>query len=443
MFDNLTSRLQEVFKKLKSRGRLKPADVEAGLREVRLALLEADVNFRVVKDFIATVKERATGKEVLESLTPGQQLIKIVNEELTELMGRTASRLTLAPKPPTKVMLMGLQGSGKTTAAAKLAFYLKKKDGRKPFLVAADPYRPAGGEQLRVLASEIGVPVFTAEAEADPLKVLNAGLSEARAEGADVIIVDTAGRLHIDAEMMEELRGVKQSFKPHQVLLVADSMTGQDAVNIAASFEKEIGLDGVILTKLDGDARGGAALSIKAVTGKPIKLVSIGEKVDSLDLFHPDRMASRILGMGDVLTLIEKASAEVEEKKAKEMEERLKKLQFNLEDFLEQLHTLKKMGPVSDLFKMLPGMAGAAPLKSLKVEEKQLARIEAIIQSMTVEERRNPNIINGSRRSRIAKGSGTNLSDVNDLLKRFGEAKKMLKGLMKGGKGKKGFPLLG
>lgn len=443
MFDNLTTRLQDIFKKLKSRGRLTASDVEAGLREVRLALLEADVNFRVVKDFIDSVRARATGHEVLESITPGQQVIKIVNDELTKLMGGTASRLAYAQKPPTKIMLAGLQGSGKTTAAAKLAHFMRKKERKRPFLIAADPYRPAGSEQLRVLAAEIGVPIFAGEAGPDPVAAIRQGLQQASSEGAEVVIVDTAGRLHIDAEMMAELQGVKEFLQPHQVLLVADAMTGQDAVNMAAAFDKDIGFDGVVLTKLDGDARGGAALSIKAVTGRPIKLVSLGEKVDSLDLFHPERMASRILGMGDVLSLIEKASTEVEEKKAKEMENRLMKLQFNLEDFLEQMHMLKKMGPMSEIIKMLPGAGGMGSLKGLKVEEGQLAKIEAIIQSMTVEERQNPGIINGSRRGRIAKGSGTTFAEVNDLLKRFGEAKRLLKGLVKGAKGKKGFPMLG
>ncbi|MDI6717200.1 MAG: signal recognition particle protein [Actinomycetota bacterium] len=424
MFDNLSSKLQDIFAKLKSRGKLTEKDVDAAMREVRLALLEADVNFKVVKDFIAKVRERAVGVEVLESLTPAQQVIKIVNEELTRLMGSTESKLSFAPRPPTIIMLVGLQGSGKTTAAAKLAYNLKTH-GRRPFLIGADVYRPAAIDQLKVLANENRIPFYSDDPTTPPLKIVKAGIKAANQDGSDVIIIDTAGRLHVDAEMMGELEEIKSEVRPHQILLVVDAMTGQDAVNVAQEFRNRLDFDGVIMTKLDGDARGGAALSIKAVTERPIKLVSVGEKIDSLEPFHPDRMASRILGMGDVLTLIEKAQAAIDEKKAREMEAKLRKAEFTFEDFLDQMEQMQKMGPIGQLIKMIPGL-GKLP-KELTVSDKDLAKIRAIIQSMTIEERRNPQIINGSRRERIARGSGTEPFQVNQLLKQFNQTRKMLK----------------
>ena len=424
MFDNLSSKLQDIFAKLKSRGKLTEKDVDAAMREVRLALLEADVNFKVVKDFIAKVRERAVGVEVLESLTPAQQVIKIVNEELTRLMGSTESKLSFAPRPPTIIMLVGLQGSGKTTAAAKLAYNLKTH-GRRPFLIGADVYRPAAIDQLKVLANENRIPFYSDDPTTPPLKIVKAGIKAANQDGSDVIIIDTAGRLHIDAEMMGELEDIKSEVRPHQILLVVDAMTGQDAVNVAQEFRNRLDFDGVIMTKLDGDARGGAALSIKAVTERPIKLVSVGEKIDSLEPFHPDRMASRILGMGDVLTLIEKAQATIDEKKAREMEAKLRRAEFTFEDFLDQMEQMQKMGPIGQLIKMIPGL-GKLP-KELTVSDKDLAKIRAIIQSMTIEERRNPQIINGSRRERIARGSGTEPFQVNQLLKQFNQTRKMLK----------------
>lgn len=449
MFDSLSNRLQGIFDKLKSRGKLTEKDVDVAMREVRLALLEADVNFKVVKDFIAKVKERAIGVEVLESLTPAQQVIKIVNEELTELMGSTESKIVFAPRPPTVIMLVGLQGSGKTTTAAKLAYQLRSQ-GRRPFLIGADVYRPAAIDQLRTLAEENKILFYSDDPKTAPLTIARAGIKAANQNGADVVIIDTAGRLHIDDQMMHELEEIKSELRPHQILLVVDAMTGQDAVNVAQSFRERLDFDGVVMTKLDGDARGGAALSVKAVTGRPIKLVSTGEKMDSLEAFHPDRMASRILGMGDVLTLIEKAQANIDEKQAREMEEKLRKAEFTFEDFLVQMEQMQQMGPIGQLIQMIPGL-GKLP-KDLQVSDKDMARIKAIIQSMTVEERRNPNMINGSRRERIAKGSGTDTHAVNQLLKQFNQTRKMLKQLgnmqgkmkmPKGGFGGGGFPFLG
>ncbi len=442
MFDNLSDRLQGIFSKLKSRGKLTERDVDTAMREVRLALLEADVNYKVVKDFINKVKERAIGAEVLESLTPAQQVIKIVNEELTELMGSTESKLAFASKPPTVVMLVGLQGSGKTTTAAKLSHFLRS-NGRRPFLIGADIYRPAAIDQLKTLADENKIPFYSDDPKALPLQIVKAGIRAANQSGADVIIIDTAGRLHIDDQMMHELEEVKSEVRPHQILLVVDAMTGQDAVNVAQTFREKLDFDGVVMTKLDGDARGGAALSIKAVTGRPIKLVSVGEKMDSLEPFHPDRMASRILGMGDILTLIEKAQATVDEKRAREMEEKLRKAEFTFEDFLVQMEQMQQMGPIQQLVSMIPGL-GKLP-KDIQVSDKDLSRIRAIIQSMTLEERRNPSIINGSRRERIARGSGTGPHEINQLLKQFNQVRKMLKqfgnmqGKMKMPKGM-GFP---
>ncbi|MCL5292765.1 MAG: signal recognition particle protein [Actinobacteria bacterium] len=422
MFDNLSQRLQGIFDKLKGRGKLSEKDVDQALREVRLALLEADVNFRVVKDFVAKIRERAVGGEVMESLTPAQQVVKIVNEELTGLMGSTESKLVLAGRPSI-VMMVGLQGSGKTTATAKLAFMLRKQ-GRRPFVVGADIYRPAAVDQLRALAEENDIPFHGSTSE-KPVEIARKGSKEAIERACDVVIVDTAGRLHIDEELMTELVEMKVAVKPDQILLVVDAMTGQDAVNVANGFKERLDFDGVVMTKLDGDARGGAALSVKAVTGKPIKLVSIGEKIDSMEPFHPDRMASRILGMGDVLTLIEKAQGTADAKKAAEMEEKLRKLDFTLEDFMDQMEQIKKMGPVSQIMSMIPGM-GKMP-KGMEVNDKDLVKVQAIIQSMTPEERRNPNIISGSRRQRIATGSGATTHDVNQLLKQFHEMKKLLK----------------
>ena len=444
MFDNLSTKLQDIFGKLKSRGKLSEKDVDAAMREVRLALLEADVNYKVVKDFVSKVKERAIGGEVLDSLTPGQQVVKIVNEGLTELMGSTESKLSFAPRPPSIIMLVGLQGSGKTTTSAKLAYHLRSS-GKRPFLVGADVYRPAAIDQLRTLAEENNISFYSDDPSTAPLTIVKDGIRAANQNGSDVIIVDTAGRLHIDDDMMLELEQIKKEVKPHQILLVVDAMTGQDAVNVAQAFRERLDFDGVVITKLDGDARGGAALSIKAVTGRPIKLVSVGEKMDSLEPFHPDRMASRILGMGDILTLIEKAQANIDEKQAREMEDKLRRADFTFEDFLDQMEQMQKMGPINQLIKMIPGMSKLP--KDIAVSDQDLARIRAIIQSMTRAERLTPNIINGSRRERIAKGSGTDTHQINQLLKQFAQTKKMLKqlGSMQGkGRMPKGsFPFMG
>jgi signal recognition particle subunit SRP54 len=402
------------------------------MREIRLALLEADVNFKVVREFVNHVKERALGAEVMESLTPAQQVVKIVDEELVTLMGSGDSRLAFSGRPPTVILLAGLQGSGKTTTCAKLA-QLLVKDGKRPVLIAADVYRPAAIEQLVTLAERVGVPVFAPGAHLDPVDIARDGVAFAREKG-DVAIIDTAGRLHIDDELMEELVRIRQAVKPHNILLVIDAMTGQDAVNAAEQFKQRVDIDGVVLTKLDGDARGGAALSVRAVTGKPIKFVSTGEKLDDFDTFHPDRMASRILGMGDVLTLIEKAQTDISEKEAARMEERLRRAEFTFEDFLEQLKQVRKMGSLSSIVGLLPGVPGMKELKNAQIDERQMDRIEAIVFSMTPEERRHPDMIDGSRRVRIARGSGTQVADVNRLLKQFREMKKMLK-QMAGSKG--------
>jgi signal recognition particle subunit SRP54 len=435
MFENLQERLQDVFSRLKSRGHLTEKDVKIALREIRMALLEADVNFKVVKNFIGKIEERAVGDEVLGSLTPGQQVVKIVNEELIELMGGAKSDLIFAGKPPTVLMLVGLQGSGKTTATAKLGHFLKHQ-GKRPFLVAADVYRPAAIEQLKTLGAELGAPVYSAGDNTSPVEIVRQGIKEAIAQSCDVAVLDTAGRLHIDEEMMAELSEIKQAVRPQQILLVVDAMSGQDAVNVAVSFQEKVGIDGVILTKLDGDARGGAALSISAVTGKPIKLVSIGEKLDSLQPFYPDRMASRILGMGDVLGFIEKAQEAVEEEQAQALEEKIRKQSFTLEDFLQYMGQLEKMGPLNQIIKMLPGIPGMPGLKHAQMDESVVGRLKAIIQSMTIAERRDPTIINGSRRTRIARGSGTSTQDVNQLLKQFKETQKLVKQLGKFGQGR-------
>jgi signal recognition particle subunit SRP54 len=426
VFEGLADKLQQTFKKLRGHGKLTEADVTEALREVRMALLEADVNFKVVKDFIAKIKERAIGQEVLASLTPAQFVIKIVNEELTALMGGTQSRITISSRPPTIIMLVGLQGAGKTTTVGKLA-HLLKKQSKRPLLVAADIYRPAAIKQLQVLGEQLDIPVFAMEDNKDAVDIAQKAIEHANAYARDIVIIDTAGRLHINEELMDELKAVKQTVKPHEILLVVDAMTGQDAVTVAEAFNKDLGLDGVILTKLDGDARGGAALSIKAVTGCPIKYAGMGEKLDALEPFHPDRMASRILGMGDVLSLIEKAGAAFDLEQAKEMEKKLRKDDFNLDDFLTQLQQVKKMGSMSQILGMLPGMGNLKKLQDVEFDEKEMARVEAIIRSMTRQERRDPNIINGSRRKRIALGSGTRVQDVNRLLKQFTEARKMMK----------------
>jgi signal recognition particle subunit SRP54 len=427
VFDALADRFDGIFRRLRGRGRLSDKDVDEVAREIRVALLEADVNVTVVKSFINRVKERARGAEVTKSLSPAQQVIKIVHEELVTTLGGDTGKLAMSPKPPTVVMLTGLQGSGKTTAAGKLARLLKS-DGRKPLLVAADLQRPAAVEQLRVLGDRIDVPVFSEPT--DPVKVAKAAVKEADRLGSNVVILDTAGRLQVDADLMGELRRIRDKVGPHDTLLVVDAMTGQEAVNVAEAFDDAVGLDGVILTKIDGDARGGAALSVKEVIGKPILFAGTGEKLDDFEPFHPDRMASRILGMGDMLTLIEKAEAAFEEDEAAKAEAKLRKGQFTLEDFLEQMQQVKKMGPLQNLVGMIPGLPKEA--RDAEVDESQLARIEAIIRSMTPEERRNPAVINGSRRLRIARGSGTSTQDVNGMLKQFKMVQQMMRSVSKG-----------
>ena len=432
MFDNLSDKLNAVFKKLKGHGKLTEKNIEEGLREVRLALLEADVHYRVAKKFIADIRERALGREVLSSLTPGQQVVKIVFEELTTLMGARNESLNLAGTQPVAIMLVGLQGSGKTTTAGKLAIHLRKI-GKKPYLVPADVYRPAAIDQLKKVGDQLSVPVFASTSDMDPVRICQDARTAAAREGCDTLLLDTAGRLHIDTALMNELKSIREAVDPSDILLVADAMTGQDAVNIAKAFDEALGIGGVILTKTDGDARGGAALSIKAVTDKPIKFIGVGEKLDQLEPFHPERMASTILGMGDVLTLIEKAQATVDEKKAAELERKLRKSQFTLEDFRDQMVQIRKMGSLSDLLKMIPGVGGSKQLKNLKVDDRELVRIEAIINSMTPEERRRHAVINGSRRKRIAGGSGTSIQDVNRLLKNYTQVMKMMKKLNKSG----------
>jgi signal recognition particle subunit SRP54 len=429
VFDTLSDRLQSALGDLRKQGRLDEESISRAMREVRLALLEADVNFEVVKDFVARVRERALGADVAKSLTPGQQVVKIVQEELTALMGSGDSRLAFAGRPPTVILLAGLQGSGKTTAAAKLALLLRK-EGRKPGLVAADLQRPAAIDQLEQLGKQIQVPVFSAERSA-PVKAVEQGLESARAEGLDTVILDTAGRLHVDEALMDELAAVRDATRPTNVLLVLDSMTGQDAVRVAEAFAERVAFDGVVLTKLDGDARGGAALSVKAVTGKPIKLVSVGERLDQLEYFHPDRMAQRILGMGDVLSLIEKAEAAVEDDERVEMERRMMQGEFTFDDFLRSYKMLRRMGPLQGVLKMIPGMG--KQLEGLDdVDERQLARVEGIVLSMTPQERRIPHVIDGSRRKRIAAGSGTSVEQVNSLLEARKQMAKMMKQLGKG-----------
>jgi len=432
MFESLAEKLNIALKKLTGRGRLTEENIAEALKEVRLALLEADVNYKIVKKLIEDIRQRAVGVEVLESLTPGQQVIKIVNEELTRLMGETRQELDLTGRPPFSLMLVGLQGSGKTTTAGKLAQHLRTR-GRSPYLVPADVYRPAAIDQLEKLGSQLGVPVYLTKDNLKPEQICLDALSKAGAVGADVLIIDTAGRLHIDDELMAELVRIKKGIDPTEILLVADAMTGQDAVNMAEHFNQLVDISGVILTKMEGDARGGAALSIKAVTGKPIKFIGVGEKLDALEPFFPDRMATRILGMGDMLSLIEKAQEEFDLKEAEKLEKKLKKREFDLDDFQAQLKQMKKLGSLEQILGMLPGMGQLKQLKKLKPDEKQLVKIEAIINSMTKEERRDYKIINGSRRKRIAQGSGTKIQDVNRLLKNFVQTKKMMESFAKKG----------
>ncbi len=435
-FENLSTKLQDVFKQLKSKGKLTEKDVKAAMREVKLALLEADVNFKIVKQFINRVNERAVGAEVMESLTPGQQVIKIVNEELVELMGSAQSKLTFSHRPPTVYMMVGLQGAGKTTTTGKLAGQLRKQ-GKSPLLVACDVYRPAAIKQLQKVGKDYNIPVFEMGDKVSPVEIAKNAIAESAKNKNDVVIIDTAGRLHINEELMDELKDIKSAVRPQEILLVIDAMTGQDAVTVAESFNEQLGVDGIILTKLDGDARGGAALSVRSVTGKPIKYIGMGEKMEDLEPFYPDRMASRILGMGDVLSLIEKAQTAFDEKEAMDLQRKMLENEFDLEDFLGQMQQIKKMGPLKDLLGMIPGM-DKYNLKDVDIDPKAMAHIEAIIQSMTKEERRNPSILNGPRKKRIAMGSGRSIAEVNRLLKQFDEMKKMMKQMGNFQKGKKG-----
>ena len=432
MFGGLTEKLSNAFKKFKNKGKLTEADVKEGMREVKLALLEADVNFKVVKDFVKSVTERAVGEQVLESLVPAQQIIKIVNEELIKLMGGESPKINISPKPPTVIMMVGLQGAGKTTHAGKIANMYKQK-GKNPLLVACDVYRPAAIDQLHIVGESVNVPVFSMGTKISPVEIAKAGVQHAKKNGHDMVLIDTAGRLHIDEALMEELVKIKESTEPAEILLTVDAMTGQDAVNVAKTFNDLLDITGVVMTKMDGDTRGGAALSVKYITGKPIKFIGTGEKMDAIELFHPDRIASRILGMGDILSLIEKAEAAYDEKNALEMEKKFREQTFSLEDFLEQLHQLKKMGNLDQILGMMPGVK-AGSLKDAQVDEAQMKRIEAIILSMTKEERLRPETINGSRRKRIAKGSGTSVEDVNKLLRQFDQMKKLMKQFSKPGK---------
>ena len=450
-FEGLSEKLAAAFKKMRGKGRLSEADVKESMREIRLALLEADVSFKVVKQFIAQVTERAVGADVLEALSPAQMIIKIVNQELTQLMGGTSAKLTIASKPPTVVMMVGLQGAGKTTNGAKLAGLMKKQNGKRPLLAACDIYRPAAIKQLEVVGGQLGIPVFQM-GQTNPVDIAKAAVEHAKQHGNDMVFLDTAGRLHVDEELMEELQNIKAAVNPTEILLVVDAMIGQDAVNAAKAFDDALDIDGVMLTKLDGDARGGAALSIKAVTGKPIKFVGMGEKLDQIEVFHPDRMASRILGMGDMLSLIEKAEQNYDQQKAMELAQKLKKNKFTLTDFYDQMVQIKSMGSISDLMGMLPGVK-ASDLEGASVDEKALARTEAIILSMTPYERENPSVLNSSRKRRIAAGAGVQVVDINRLLKQFemiqtmtkqfsgGKMNRNMRKLMKGGKG--GFPGLG
>ena len=427
IFEGLSDKLQGALSKLKSKGRLTEDDVKSAMREVKLALLEADVNFKVVKDFVKKVQERCVGQEVMQGLNPAQHVIKIVNEELTGLMGDVQSKIMISPKPPTIIMMVGLQGAGKTTTSGKLGAYFKKQ-GKRPLLIAGDIYRPAAIKQLQVVGEKLDIPVFSMGDKENPVNIAKAGLSHALKNNHDLVIIDTAGRLHIDEALMDELKSIKAEVKPHEILLVVDSMTGQDAVNVSESFNEALGIDGVVLTKLDGDTRGGAALSIRAVTKKPIKFIGMGEKLDDLEPFHPDRMASRILGMGDVLSLIEKAQENIDLDKAKELEQKLKKQEFDFEDLLQQMEQIENMGPLDKVLGMIPGMGNLKDqLGDVDLNGKEMKRSRAIIQSMTPEERRNPSLLNASRKKRIARGSGTSVQDVNRMIKQLNEMKKMMK----------------
>ena len=428
MFDNLSDKLQRVFKNLRGEGRLTPEHIDEALKEIRMALLEADVNFKVVKQFTDAVKAKAVGEEVFQSLTPGQQVVKIVRDELVDMLGGTNIRLNFASQPPTVIMLVGLQGSGKTTSSGKLAKWLEK-GGHRPMLVSVDVYRPAAREQLKVIAKDIGIKLWEGSADDKPLQLCQDALREARNIAHDVVIIDTAGRLHIDEALMNELREIKNSIQPNEILFVADAMLGQDAVKSAQQFHEQLGFNGFILTKMDGDARGGAALSIKQVTGQPVKFVGTGEKYDALELFHPDRLVSRIMGMGDILSLIEKAEEVVDKKKAVELQEKMLSDNFTLEDFRDQLKQIRKMGALDQILGMLPSIGPFKDMQKVKVDEKELVRVEAIINSMTPKERRNHQLINGSRRKRIARGSGTSVQQVNQLLKQYAQTRKMMKGM--------------
>jgi signal recognition particle subunit SRP54 len=441
VFDSLSEKLQAALDGLKRQGKLTERDVERAAREIRLALLEADVNFKVVKQFVDAVKARALGAEVLSSLTPAQQFIKIVNEELTVLMGSASTKLTFSSRPPTLIVMAGLQGSGKTTACGKLAQFLLAQ-GKSPALVAGDVYRPAAIDQLKTIGEQLGVPVYDEGTKADPVDIAKHGVEWARNKGRDVLIIDTAGRLHIDEKLMDELVRIRQAVKPHNILLVLDAMTGQDAVNVALAFQERVDFDGAVLTKMDGDARGGAALSVRAVTGKPIKFASSGEKLDNFEYFHPDRTASRILGMGDVLSLIEKAERTIDEKKARELEQRLRKATFTFDDFVEQIQQVKRLGSISSLLGMIPGIP-SAKLRGLEVDDRAFDKIQAMIGSMTVEERSHPDLINGSRRKRIANGSGSDIHAVNQLLNQFKQVQKMMKQLGSGRVPKNPFQMFG
>ncbi|ESU33074.1 signal recognition particle protein Srp54 [Bacillus sp. 17376] len=443
-FEGLADRLQNTMQKIRGKGKVSEADVKEMMREVRLALLEADVNFKVVKDFVKKVTERAVGQEVVKSLTPGQQVIKVVKEELTELMGGEQSKIAAANRPPTVIMMVGLQGAGKTTTTGKLANLLRKKYNRKPLLVAADIYRPAAIKQLETLGKQLSMPVFSLGDQVSPVEIAKQAIAKAKEDHNDYVLIDTAGRLHVDENLMDELKQIKELSKPDEIFLVVDAMTGQDAVNVAQSFNEQLGLTGVVLTKLDGDTRGGAALSIRAVTNTPIKFVGLGEKLDALEAFHPERMASRILGMGDVLTLIEKAQANVDEEKAKELEKKMRTASFTLDDFLDQLGQVRKMGPLDEILKMMPGANKIKGMNNLQIDEKQISHVEAIIQSMTANEKTHPEIINANRRKRIAKGSGTSIQEVNRLLKQFEDMKRMMKqmtNMQQKGKKKGGFKM--
>jgi signal recognition particle subunit SRP54 len=435
VFESLSDKLQNAFKNLTGRGKLSEKDIKLAMREVKLALLEADVNFKIVKQFIKDVTERANGQDVMKSLTPGQMVIKIVNEELTKLMGETNEKIQISSNPPTVILLVGLQGAGKTTTGGKLAGLLRKQ-GKKPLLVAGDIYRPAAIKQLQVVGDSLEIPVFNMGDQVNPVDIAKASISHANKNACDVVIMDTAGRLHIDEDLMGELSQIKDAINPDEILLVVDSMTGQDAVNVAESFNELLGVTGVILTKLDGDTRGGAALSVRAVTGKPIKYIGVGEKLSDFEEFYPDRMASRILGMGDVMTLIEKAQENFDEEKALKLQKKIKNQELDLEDFLEQMQQMKNMGPLSDLVGMIPGMNSKA-MKNVNIDEKEMAHTEAIIQSMTIKERKEPGLLNASRKKRIAAGSGTSVAQVNRLIKQFEQTKKMMKQMGKMGGGKK------